>query len=112
NGRETVIDDIERLIPGNALEIPLTLRTSAFKRIEQTIGPVHKLWIMADLAADGAVRQRIDIGTSHLHDLVTFHGNCQATGIRTIQGADAVLNLGHMLSSSTRGIFSCPRCRG
>jgi hypothetical protein len=56
DGHETIIDQIQSLIPGNAGEFAVTLGPDALQRGAETIRSVHQLRVMADLATDRPMR--------------------------------------------------------
>jgi hypothetical protein len=84
NGGETIIDQVQGLIPGNAGEFAVTLGPNALEWSEETIRPMDKLRVMADLATDSPTRQRIHIGAANLNDLLVLDRDRQTARIGTI----------------------------
>ena len=62
--------DVERVVPGDALELAGALRALAPQRMHQPVGVVHALGVARDLGADDARRVAVVLGAVHAADAV------------------------------------------
>ena len=90
NGRESIPDAGDGLVPADAFETALALRSHAPQRMDQPIGVVGALRIARDLGAQHAGGGRMRGGTGYLarHAILDMHLEC--TRIRTVVGTCAL----------------------
>jgi hypothetical protein len=104
NGRDALMDVIERFIPGDALEGTGALWPGPPQRMHEAAGAMNEVGrVVRHLVADGAGGERQNVGASHLGDTPCLDRHFQAAGIGTVQRADAgVLLQSHRTSSPSR----------
>ena len=84
---EPIDDELERLVPRDALEMALSLRPDANRRIQQAVRPVDALTELADLGADVAAGDGIFLGTVDLDDASAVDGDVERAGVGTVERA-------------------------
>src|SRR5437879_3217568 len=93
---DAIMNDVQRLIPGGALEVTFPFRADTLEGISQAIGAMHKLGItVGHLGAEGAVGNGIDLRSAHGEHLITGHGHGETAGIRAVERTDAGLLHAH-----------------
>ena len=80
-------DELDRFVPGHALELARPLAPAADGRIEQAIRAVDALAELAHLGADVAVGDRVLARAVDLHDLALLHGDRQAARVGAVERA-------------------------
>ena len=80
-------DQIERIVPGDALEQARAFRAAPHRRIEQAIVAVDALVEAADLGADVAVGDVVFFGAVDLGDAPAAHRDVQRARIGTVERA-------------------------
>jgi hypothetical protein len=86
---ELASDNVERLVPGNALELPRSLRARALHRIEQPLRMMDALRIARHLRADHARRVAVGLRPVHTPDrLAVDHLDVEGAGGGAIVRAD------------------------
>src|SRR5947209_6375988 len=84
-GVEAGHDFVQRLIPGDALELARALRPDAALRIEQPVGMMDALGIARDLGADDARGVALQLGAAHPPDPFALdHLDIQSAGRRAV----------------------------
>src|SRR5712692_2336782 len=89
HGRESLVDDVERLRPRNALEAPFTLGTRAAQRRLEAPLAVDEAGIrLRDLGAEHPGRIGVRARAADRDDPLVLDRDGEAAGIGTIEGAD------------------------
>ena len=95
---DALVNDIQRLIPGNLPKMPLAARAGAHQRVADATRPMHEITrVMRDFFAYHASRILQRTGSAHLHDPVILDRDGQTTGIGAVERANAgVFGNGHV----------------
>ncbi len=92
---EAFRDRVESLVPGDALEPPLSLAPDALHRVEEAIGAVDALEVVVHLGAEKALREPVIGIPSEVHGSVALHRHGHHARVGTIVGADDLVDLRH-----------------
>jgi len=97
DGLEPLGDDVERVIPGDPLELALALRAYTSLRVEHSIRAVDALDVTGSFAADGATGDWMIRIARDAHDAAVLDIGKHAASIRAIVRTDGTtdLKLGH-----------------
>src|SRR5262245_64795567 len=83
------LDLADRLVPGDALELPAALRADPLHRVQQAIGVVVMLGEVLELHAEPAARHRMVRIAGDLHQLAVLDVVEKGTGVWAVLGTGA-----------------------
>src|SRR6218665_444511 len=86
---EPARDLVERLLPGDRLEAPLTFRAHAAHRVEHAAGMIGTLQVPRDLRAEEAPSRRMIGIASYLDSSASLDRGQNGTGVRAVVRAHA-----------------------
>ena len=90
-------DGVERLVPGDALELLGALRPDPLHRVEQPVGMVVALLVVLQLHAETAAGHRVVRVAAHAEQLAVLDLEQHRAGVRAIVRAAAEEGLGQAL---------------
>ena len=90
HGAHALVDDIQRLVPGDLAELSFPARPGSHERLPDAPGPVDEITrVVSDLFAYHASRVTKRAGPPYLHDTVVLDGDGQAAGVGAVERANA-----------------------
>ena len=86
-GKQTIDEQIERVVPRDRRERARAFRSRAHERREDAVGPIHTARVVLDLLADVTVGERVARSGIDRRDSTVDDGDLEGAGIGTIERA-------------------------